>query len=678
MLNWGIIGCGHIACVFNRAMAFSKTSRIMAVASKSKGKAAKFADTFNIPKHYNSYEEMLADDDIDVVYIATLHPDHAQWAIKSARAGKHILVEKPIALNYAEAAAIVDAADANDVFLMEAFMYRCHPQTAKLVELVKQGAIGKLLRLRAVFSYSTPEDNSSRAYSKELGGGAILDVGCYPASMVRLLAGASVGNDFADPVEIKVVGRLAQTGVDIASTAVVKFESGITAELVTGLDCQMADCVSLWGTQGRIVVDNPWLPSSPCRVADELLPDDTVFPPGKIILSKNNSDQKEEILVEVDRDLFTYEIDTVAANIDSRQCQLVSWKDSLSNMRLLDDWRKELGVVYRQDLEFHSPGLISLSRDKSESIPMEYGTIEGLDKKVSRLVHGVDRNLTIPYTEVMFDRFFELGGNCFDTSHGYAGGLCERNLGKWIRSRGLRDKVVVIEKGGNPPNGTPEGIAMELREGLDRLGMNKVDAFLIHRDSPEIPVGELVDILNDLRSEGLMTIFGVSNWSMPRLIEAKEYAEKNGCGFFSIVSNQFSLARILNAWWYQDYKLEWASCSEPKFRKWFTKTQTTLIPWSSQSSGFFADEWQQNELAIERCWSSTENLERKNRAQQLAAKYNVSTMNIALAWVLGQNFPVFPLIGPRQPMETRDCMKALKIKLSPEEMRWLDLESGDA
>jgi predicted dehydrogenase len=349
MLNWGLIGAGGIARVFTNGMRFSKTGRVVAVASRTKGKADRLADDFSIPKRYAGYEALLADREVDVVYISTIHPFHAEWAIKAARAGKHILVEKPIAMNYRQASAMIAAARANDVFLMEAFMYRCHPQTHKLVELVRNGAIGRVQFIRAVFSYKAPFDPTSRAYAKDLGGGGILDVGCYTASMSRLIAGAAMGKSFADPLQVKGCGMLGPTGVDHYAAATLEFEEGIIAAIVTGVGCRMPSDVSVYGEEGSLTVTNPWLPSSPCRTATGPLPLDTRFPPVAITLQSYRHPELQQIVVEADRDLFTYEADTVAANIANRQAPAMTWADTLGNMRLLDRWRQEVRLVYEQE-----------------------------------------------------------------------------------------------------------------------------------------------------------------------------------------------------------------------------------------------------------------------------------------------------------------------------------------
>ncbi|MCJ7736589.1 MAG: aldo/keto reductase, partial [Anaerolineae bacterium] len=153
---------------------------------------------------------------------------------------------------------------------------------------------------------------------------------------------------------------------------------------------------------------------------------------------------------------------------------------------------------------------------------------------------------------------------------------------------------------------------------------------------------------------------------------------KHGLNYFSVVSNQFSLARILDAWWNKGgYYLHWETASDPDFRRWFEETQMVLMPWSSQASGFFieTEAGQPQERDLVRCYHSKENLQRRGRAFELAHRYGVEPIHIALAWVLCQKFPVFPIIGPRLPGETRSSMRALDIELTDEEIRWLDLDA---
>lgn len=344
MLSWGIIGPGSIARVFCNGLRFSNTGEAVAVASRDRDRAASFAEMFDIPTVHGSYDDLLADDAVDAVYIATIHPAHLDIVTRAASAGKHILVEKPMGMNHREVAAMIEAARSNDVFLMEAFMYRCHPQIARMADLIQDGAIGDVRVIRSAFGYHAGFNPDSRAYNRDLGGGGIMDVGCYPSSAARRVAGAAAGRTFLDPVEVKATGHIGETGVDYYTTAVLRFENEIVAEISTAVACGLTNDITVYGSAGVLNVPNPWLPSTPCRTAREALPPGTTFPPSEIRLTRKG--ETETIVVDVDRDLFTYEADTVAANIDNRQAPEMSWEDSEGNIRLLDAWRAEIGLTY--------------------------------------------------------------------------------------------------------------------------------------------------------------------------------------------------------------------------------------------------------------------------------------------------------------------------------------------
>ena len=345
MLNWGIIGAGSIAKVFSNGLRFAKTGRLAAIASRTPGKADALADLFDVEKRYTDYVDLLADDAIDAVYVSTIHPVHEEWVIEAAKAGKHILVEKPIGMNSGEADRMIEAARANDVFLMEAFMYRCHPQIARMVELIQDGAIGDVLFVRSAFGFRSTFNENSRTYNNQMGGGGILDVGCYPASMVRLIAGAAADRPFLDPVEFKATGVVGPTGVDHYTAATLKFENNIVAEISTAVACNIPGEAVIHGTDGILTVPNPWLPSSPGRFAPDALPLETKFPSSTLLL-QGKGGAVEEIVVEADRDLFSYEADMVGDHIAARQAPVATWDDTLGNMRLLDQWKSEIGVVH--------------------------------------------------------------------------------------------------------------------------------------------------------------------------------------------------------------------------------------------------------------------------------------------------------------------------------------------
>ena len=263
LLQWGILATGNIARAFAQGLSHSTTGRLAAVGSRSAASAEAFGKNFGLPVKscHGSYEELLADPAVQAVYISNPHPGHAEWAIRCAEAGKHVLCEKPLAVNHAEAMAVVEAARRHDVFLMEAFMYRCHPQTAKIVDLIREGAIGAVRVIQATFSFHTKADATSRLLDPELGGGGILDVGCYPVSMSRLVAGAATGRPFANPTGLQAVGQLGETGVDAYTAAVATFPGEIVAQLACGVRVTQENVVRIYGEEGSIFVPTPWAPS---------------------------------------------------------------------------------------------------------------------------------------------------------------------------------------------------------------------------------------------------------------------------------------------------------------------------------------------------------------------------------------------------------------------------------
>ena len=203
-LGWGIIGPGSIAKAFADALPHSRTGRLVAIATRDPGRPG-LAERFPGARIHAGYEAMLGDPEVEAIYIATPHPAHAEWAIKAAEAGKHVLCEKPIAVSAAEAEAMVAAARRAGTFLGEAFMYRLHPMTAKIVDLVKAQAMGELRLIRSSIGFNMTFDPASRLFANDTAGGAILDVGCYPVSMARLIAGAAAGKPFLDPVKVSGV-----------------------------------------------------------------------------------------------------------------------------------------------------------------------------------------------------------------------------------------------------------------------------------------------------------------------------------------------------------------------------------------------------------------------------------------------------------------------------------------
>jgi aryl-alcohol dehydrogenase-like predicted oxidoreductase len=199
---------------------------------------------------------------------------------------------------------------------------------------------------------------------------------------------------------------------------------------------------------------------------------------------------------------------------------------------------------------------------------------------------------------------------------------------------------------------------------------------LLHRDNPDVPVGEFVDVLNEHHRAGRISVFGGSNWSIGRVAAANRYAKRKGLQGFGALSNNFSLARMVEP--------VWGGClaaSDEASRKWLKKTQLAHFAWSSQARGFFTNRAgpdKTTDAELVRAWYSDDNFERRSRAIALAEKKGVSPVALAAAYVLHQPFPNFAVIGPRTIAETVSSLECLRVELTPKEMAWLNLERDRA
>ena len=533
-------------------------------------------------------------------------------------------------------------------------MYRCHPQIAKVVELLRAKAIGDLRTIEASFAFNAGFNPEGRMFANHLGGGGILDVGCYPVSIARLIAGVANGGEVADPIEVKAVGHLGETGIDEWTVASLKFPGDILAQVATGCRLGMKNDVMIYGSEGRIHIPTPWLGGRDGGEVSIFLNDD-------------------EIKIDSGKILYAYEADMVGNNIANRQAVFpaVTWADTLGNMRTLDAWRRQIGLVYDSE----KPENVTYSIDRKPvvvdaNINMQYGQIPGLDKKVSRTVMGVDNQDTMPHAAVMWDDFYRKGGNCFDTSWHY-GAQRSILLGHWMHNRGIRDEMVVLAKGAHTPMCWPGVIDMQVGQSCEWMKTDYLDIFLLHRDNLDVPVGEFVDALNEQVDKGKIKVFGGSNWSLERVDEANAYARKNGKQGFSIVSNSLSLAIWNEPVWGGCYH-----CGDKQSRDWLKERQLALMSWSSQARGFFVvgDPDYTDNAELVRCYYNDDNFKRLERARELAKQKGVEPINIALAYVLNQPFPTFGLIGPRILSETESSLKALDVKLTQDELDWLCLD----
>ncbi|HVY49966.1 MAG TPA: aldo/keto reductase [Devosia sp.] len=662
-LRWGIIGPGGIAQAFRDGVKNSRTGQLVAIATRNPNKPG-LAETFPGARVLDGYEAMLRDPEVEAIYIATPHPGHAQWAIRAAEAGKHVLIEKPMALTSFEADAIFNAHRKAGTFAGEAFMYRLHPATAKLRELVASGAIGQVRMIQSSFGFQMPRHMPEhRLFANDLAGGGILDVGCYPVSMSRLLAGAVAGKPFLDPVKVVGTAHLGQQRTDEWAAAVLEFEGGIIAQVSCAVFVQLDNVLRIHGATGRIEVPDFWFAGG-----------DRSGGPGTIRVVRGSDVE----VIEASRDaghLYSYEADGAAEAIFAGRQEFappgMSWADTLGNLKVLDQWRAGAGLEF--DIETSARRTTTLSgrplRRGGTRIPKR--AIPGLSKQASVVATGFEDFRTFSSASILLDAFFEAGGNLYDTAFVYGAGKTETLFGEWHTSRGVREEVVLIGKGAHSPLCYPDVIGKQLTQSLDRLKTDYVDVYFMHRDNTDVPVGEFVDAMDaEVRKGRIRGIFGGSNWTEARMQEAIDYARKNGKQAPGALSNNFALAEMINP--------IWAGCisaSDASYKAWLTKNQIPNFSWSSQARGFFTDRAgrdKRDNPELVNTWYSDRNFARRDRAVELARKLGASPIHIALAYVLAQPFPSIPLIGPRRLDELDDSIKALSLSLTPEQVKWLE------
>jgi D-xylose 1-dehydrogenase (NADP+, D-xylono-1,5-lactone-forming) len=334
-LRWGILGTGNIAGQFAAAFAGSRRGVLAAVGSRELRRARQFAELHEIPAAYGSYESLLADPSVDAVYNSLPNSLHAPWTIAALRAGKHVLCEKPLALDAAEAGRMFDQARKSKRLLVEAFMYRSHPVTEAVVKAVRDGAVGRLRLVRTSFCFRTRKIRGNVRFVRELGGGGLMDIGCYCVNFARLIAGC-------EPTEIQAAANLQKNGVDDLLAATLIFPGGLVSQFVCGLATQANNTAYLCGDEGYIEIPMPWKPS----------------PRAKFVLTKGIAPRMDNPRgaaappprkvrwVNAGAKLYALEADDFALAVHGRKAPRVSAADSIGNMKILDEIRRQIGLKF--------------------------------------------------------------------------------------------------------------------------------------------------------------------------------------------------------------------------------------------------------------------------------------------------------------------------------------------
>jgi len=321
---------------------------------------------------------------------------------------------------------------------------------------------------------------------------------------------------------------------------------------------------------------------------------------------------------------------------------------------------------------------------------MRYGVIPGIDKPLSRIVQG-----TIMVSSKEADKGFALldsalahGCTTFDTAHVYGTGDNERTVGRWVNERGNRDQVVIIGKGAHHNTDrkrvTPFDITADIHDSLARFRFDYIDLYLLHRDDQSVPVGPIVETLNEHLASGRIHAFGGSNWTPERIAEANGYANEHGLKPFVASSPNFSLAEQIEEPWPGCVTISGPAGASA--RAWYAREQMPLFTWSSLAGGFFSGRFNRDNLdtfdsyfdtLCVRSYGSEDNFKRLDRVKQLAAERGVSIAQIAVAYVLSQPLDIFALVAPANDAEVAANVAAVDLPLSAHELAWLDLQRDD-
>jgi len=322
MINWGIVGLGNIANLFAEDLKLVENQKLFAVASRSEEKAMSFAKKHAATNYYKSYKDLYKNQEIDIVYIATPHNYHMENAIQALESGKHVLCEKPIAINKIQTQKILDAAKANNVFFMEALWSRFNPSIQKVKSLIDSGNIGEIKLIEADFSTIMTASDTSRLYNPNLGGGSLLDIGIYPLFLSYLLLGL--------PNKIKCTAEFYHTGVDKSVDMALQY-SHAKAQLKSTFTEESSMEAKIVGEFGAITIHSPWYKTNGFTITTE------------------NSSKKYDFPLHGRG--FTYEIKECEKCIigDQKESELWSHQNSLDLMSLMDDIRLQIGLEYPQD-----------------------------------------------------------------------------------------------------------------------------------------------------------------------------------------------------------------------------------------------------------------------------------------------------------------------------------------
>ena len=256
--RWGILGAGRIAEKFCTALCFVEGSEVYAIASRDEEKAKTYASKYGASRFYNNYDDLVKDENVDIIYIATPHAFHYAQTMFCLQNNKPVLCEKPMSLSYSQTAEMIASATEKNLFLMEGMWTSCMPFIEKIITLIKEGVIGKPKYVNADFGFAAPVNPESRLMNKALGGGSVMDVGVYPIFLSALILG--------EPSLIQTVSELTTTGVDEYANMIMKYPNGETAHLLSAINFNTGIEAEIIGEKGTIKIKSPWFKATDLSV----------------------------------------------------------------------------------------------------------------------------------------------------------------------------------------------------------------------------------------------------------------------------------------------------------------------------------------------------------------------------------------------------------------------------
>ncbi|MXW02981.1 MAG: hypothetical protein F4000_16420 [Holophagales bacterium] len=685
-VRWGIIGPGAIARVFATAIDGLDGHEIVAVGSRDPQRAANFrAERGYRDAEVGTYRDLVRNESVDAVYVASPHSGHLEHASLALRHGKAVLCEKPLCVNASEARRLCAIAHERGRPLLEAMWTRFLPATLRAADWVAKGTIGEPSRVVCAFGFRAQFDPGSRLYDPELAGGSLLDIGCYTLSLASLVFGERVTGGSIPQIEVRA--DLAPSGVDEHCKIVLRFGDGAEAYLESSISKALSATGVIQGDRGRIVMADFWRAQT-LRLECETQEVATLECP----FLCNGYEYQALELARMLRD----------GDVES---PLLPHAESIGLLELMDELRRRIGVQYpfepsigvtagtHRAMTYRPVGAPAFW--PAPSATPRSGEREILPScervpppHLPRLILG-----TMPLTNAtqaaqteadsLLDAAFEHGISALDTGHVYGNGASERAIGDWLERRGLADDVFILSKGCHPdaagPRVNPEALAQDLAESLDRLRLPAVDLYMLHRDDPAVPVGEMVDAFAEHLAAGRLRAYGFSNWTRARIEEACDYAEANDRPLPAASSPNFSLAdQVKDPWGGGCVTLTGKAAADD--REWHRSTGMAIFAWSSLARGLFSGRVTRRALAAdpslvdEACRTAyvhDVNIARLDRVIEFAEAGGATVPQIALAWVLAQDLPLHAIVGAATEQEVEDLAAAAALTITEEEAKWL-------